>query len=345
MSLEREAMWISFTSKSKFAIKVYVGGVNAISGEPSIETEHTKQRRHKLLSSGKPIQDYVVTPQQLWLDGVASQDGKVRQFVAMPIGSGYSVEAQITGADLIHGLQIEVVPAKEAPSFDITIAFLAGKRIAITASDLHSVDEIKSQIEDAEGIPPDQQRLIFGGKQLEDHLIMRACGVSAGAVVHISLRLRGGGFPPHPAMGLAAGGLIKQTILPDHSDPTIWDSDNGIIFNVQILNSTHFKAVTGIAPLGTPVTSKTYATYNLPYYDIYNEKPSGISGNFSGVDSVATKDLQDPLTLEKMKGVAEVIEDTQNPVVLLDQEGNRVGFRPVKMMEKEILDEFGGMRI
>lgn len=66
-----------------------------------------------MLTSGRTIQDYVVVPQQLWLDGIASQDGKVRQFVAMPLGSGYSVEAQITGADLIGGLQLEVVPAKE----------------------------------------------------------------------------------------------------------------------------------------------------------------------------------------------------------------------------------------
>lgn len=269
-------MWISFTSNNKFAVKVYVGGVNAISGEPSLETEQTKQRRYKLLSSGKTIQDYVVTPQQLWLDGVASQDGKVRQFVAMPIGSGYSVEAQITGADLINGLQIEVVPAKEAPAVGITIAHLTGKKIAVTASKLHTVDEIKSRIQDVEGIPLDQQRLVFDGKQLQDHLTLGACGVSAGAVVHLVLRLRGGGPALHPAMGLAAGGLIKQTILPDHSDPTLWDSDNGIIFNVQILNSTHFQAVTGKAPPSTPITSKTYAQYNLPYYDIFNEKPSGI---------------------------------------------------------------------
>lgn len=112
-STEREAMWIDFTSASKFAVKIYVGVVNAVSGEPSLETEQTKKRRYEMLTSGRTIQDYVVVPQQLWLDGIASQDGKVRQFVAMPLGSGYSVEAQITGADLIGGLQLEVVPAKE----------------------------------------------------------------------------------------------------------------------------------------------------------------------------------------------------------------------------------------
>jgi hypothetical protein len=109
-------MWIKFTSScNKFAIKIHVGGVNAISGEPSYETEQTQARRYKLLSEKKSIQDYVVTPRQLWLDGIASTDGTVRQFVAVPLGSGYTVEAQITGTDLIGGLQLEVVPVKEVP--------------------------------------------------------------------------------------------------------------------------------------------------------------------------------------------------------------------------------------
>lgn len=148
LKAEREAMWIRFSSKSKFAIKIYVGGVNAVSGEPSTDTEQTRVRRYKLLSQHKSIQDYIVAPKQLWLDGIASRDGTVRQFVAMPLGSGYTSEAQLTGADLIGGLQLEVVPAKEpvsnlpvlprnpviardanTPHFSIYIKTLTGKTI------------------------------------------------------------------------------------------------------------------------------------------------------------------------------------------------------------------------
>ena len=81
-------MWIKFTSSEKFAVKLHVGGVNAVSGEPCYETEQTQNRRYKRLSENKSIQDYVVTPDQLWLDGIASADGTVRQFVAVPLGSG-----------------------------------------------------------------------------------------------------------------------------------------------------------------------------------------------------------------------------------------------------------------
>lgn len=199
--------------------------------------------------------------------------------------------------------------------------------------------EIKSLIQDKEGIPPDQQRLVFDGRQLEDDRILADYGVKLDSVIHLILRLRGGGLDPE--MGIAAGGLIKQSIVKDIYDPTIWDSGKGTIFNVQILNSADFEAVTGKAPPKTPVTAKPYAAHGYPYYDIYDEKPSGIKGDFSGVQSVAEKDLQGIPTLEKAKAVAEVIEDTNNPVVLLDKAGGHTGFRPVKVMEDELIKQFG----
>lgn len=79
---QREAMWIDFKANVPFMIKIYCGGVNVVSGEHASEGTETKQRRAKLLEQGKPIQDYVVVPEQRWLDGVAIQSSVVRQFVA-----------------------------------------------------------------------------------------------------------------------------------------------------------------------------------------------------------------------------------------------------------------------
>lgn len=62
------------------------------------------------LSQNKSIQDYLVVPDQPWIDGIATSAGKVRQFVAMPIGTGYSVEAQMTGEEVTGGIQFEVIP-------------------------------------------------------------------------------------------------------------------------------------------------------------------------------------------------------------------------------------------
>ena len=175
-------MWVNFSSDTPFAIKIYIGGVNAVSGEPAVETEVTMMKRLALLNKGKSIQDYVTTPKQRWLDGIAESDGNVRQFVAMPLGSGYSVEAQVTGQELIGGLQIEVTPSNVVPGvytpyivakppgtkyYEIFVKNLTGKTITLKVSDLHTVDELQCMIQDKEGIPPDQQRLIFDGKQME----------------------------------------------------------------------------------------------------------------------------------------------------------------------------------
>ncbi len=85
------------------AIKVYVGGVNVISGESK-----TAQR-----TSDESKQDYLVVPNQYWLDGIVTSK-TVSQFVATPLNSGYSVEEKITGADRIGGLQFEIfLPFRE----------------------------------------------------------------------------------------------------------------------------------------------------------------------------------------------------------------------------------------
>ena len=172
-------MWINFSSNAKFAIKLYVGDVNVVSGEPKNETGATRLHRLTRLANDDSIQDYVVTPQQLWIDGIATQEGLVRQFVAMPLGSGYSLEAQVTGQDVVGGLQFLITPtkqpkpAKRGEDNSIWIKTLTGKTIGFSgASSATTILEIKSHIEAEEGIPQDQQRLVFACKQLEDGSIL-----------------------------------------------------------------------------------------------------------------------------------------------------------------------------
>jgi hypothetical protein len=73
-------MSIYFKAKHPFAILVYVGGVNAISGAPKEETRFDTYARICEL----PYQDYLVVPQQKWLDGVAISPGLVCQPIAVP---------------------------------------------------------------------------------------------------------------------------------------------------------------------------------------------------------------------------------------------------------------------
>jgi hypothetical protein len=95
---QAEALWISFRGHYPCAIKVAAGKINAVSGEewkPGLTLEP---------------QNYLVVPDQPWLDGFSVNKGQIRQFVAMPLGEGYTAEEQLTGAAQHGGLQIAVCP-------------------------------------------------------------------------------------------------------------------------------------------------------------------------------------------------------------------------------------------
>lgn len=141
------------------------------------------------------MQDYIITPDQLWLDGVASHDGRVRQFVAMPLGSGYSVEAQVTGEEVVGGLQFEVtfaprpplvitlkkardsaVMGNDDPVIRISVVAGVGRTIVSKGTTMilegvspsTTVVGIKDVIQEHWGVPIYEQRLYWSGGTLEN---------------------------------------------------------------------------------------------------------------------------------------------------------------------------------
>ncbi|MFZ5477876.1 MAG: hypothetical protein ACOZNI_13965 [Myxococcota bacterium] len=105
---QSEATWLHFAGEHDpereatypFAVKIAAGKINAVTGEGWAE------------GVTRGPQDYMVVPTQPWLDGFCVEKGFIRQFVAMPLGGGYSAEEQLTGKAEFGGIQVLVYPMR-----------------------------------------------------------------------------------------------------------------------------------------------------------------------------------------------------------------------------------------
>ena len=93
-------------------------------------------------------------------------------------------------------------------------------------------------------------------------------------------------------MSIGAGGFIKQSILRDPHASTAWDSDNTVMFNIQLLSADVFQHVTGMEQTPSPVTAEVYAASGLLFFEIQDEEKSGVEGLFSDVKSVGQLDWE-----------------------------------------------------
>lgn len=106
---QSEAMWVNLGGQYPFALKIATGKINAVTGEDWVDGLH------------RDPQDYMTTPDQPWLDGYCVEKGTIRQFVAMPLGGGFTAEEQITGKAEHGGLQIVAYPMKAEAYRDLQL--------------------------------------------------------------------------------------------------------------------------------------------------------------------------------------------------------------------------------
>lgn len=254
----QEAMWINFgrgayNPASPRALIVGAGNINAVSGKPfdSSKDRFAKRKKHKRVKSGLDIrlekdQNYLVVPPQPWLDGWKAEDGKVYQFVAAEMGSGETVEGQITGEETVGGIQFIVYEPKE------------GQKLVHATS---------------------PHEYIVGGSYGE----MQSCfGVAKGAHVMSllgsskSLRSASVGVQ---AMGLGRGGEIIQKIYPDPYGLEVWKDKPTAVEVIYLVSSEDFKQITGHEAPPTPVTYEKYQQFGLPWFELHDQKYKDTEGS------------------------------------------------------------------
>ena len=300
---QREALFLEFAGVDwrPTIAKVSVGRINAITGQ-----EHDlKLRPHR--------QDYVVVPEQRWLDGINSGDGLVSQFVAMPLGQGYTIEAQMTDEEEHGGFQIVVFDPRAGrfPEHD--------PKKVISASAARKARRLRAaQAELLKSIPPLEKSVIQALQKQHPEDAAKRLGMHVDQIgsiiqnlrVHFENLLGEDGFkgviPNLPRMatdavmskravalsdderislgaslpfemGIAAGGSIEQQILEDTYGAESWDETAFREIAIHIVNSEMYERITGMEAPETPISADDYRQYGIPWFSDYQEETPSLA--------------------------------------------------------------------
>ncbi|MFF4037731.1 hypothetical protein [Streptomyces sp. NPDC001816] len=260
----REAMWLSFGgTKEPAALQVGVGKVCAVSGKPW---------RDRL---SRDPQNYVVLPRQPWLDGINSGKGTVRQFVAVPLGLGATVEGQVTGEEVWGGVQLQSFPLTDEALGEWRRLERERERKARASAKVRGY-----------GAPLPMAAAAPGGP-LPPPSAPAAPGGPAAA-------------PPRraAAMGLGVGGSMRQEVYADDRPLTDWaGTPSGRVF-VHLVTPPEWRRITGEAPPPSPVDRAAYTSAGLPWFDYYDED---------------AEDLAPTEALEDVKPVGDWLGDDLDP--------------------------------
>lgn len=268
---QREAMWLSFRCDPMHpvALKVAAGMRNALTGDKWDER----------IVAGRD-QDYLVCPGQPWLDGFNAGDDMIRQFIAMPLGMGYTAEGQLSGEERFGGIQLLAFGAK--PGRVVPPLFTGGLRIEDAPAPPASGPS-------SSGGPPEPMA-VYG--QL-DSAALPALGAE---------------------MGLASGGRMHQQIHPDPHGPEVWDTGRSGRLFVHIVDAGLYEQITGHPAPPSPISARTYTEHGLPWFAEYGDAGDiAPAQKLAGLKSVAEKDAEHGFSVQD-DGSVEIPAQQVTPV-------------------------------
>ena len=303
----QEAMWINFKRgymELPRAMIIGAGNINAISGKPFDPSKnrfqngnHRKKSRKKnnngdgngsgtLEIKLEKEQNYLVVPPQPWIDGWKAEDGKVYQFVAAEMGSGETVEGQITGEETVGGVQFIVYEPREDKKLVVSTRpheYIIGgswdsSPILVGGMSLGGCFGSYGGSGSSYGL---QKSFFASAKASPSNLAVGCAAGAAGSTIEGPV-VRGSPAAMArrvTAMGLGRGGEIEQKIYPDPYGVEVWQEKPKSVEVVYMVSSEDFKQITGYDAPPTPVTYEKYQQLGLPWFELHDKKYGDSKGS------------------------------------------------------------------